>query len=296
VKLDDNSETVIDYKLWRHGPSRIAFRGPTQELDVPYVAIVGGSETFGKFVEYPFADLLRAEIAMPVVNLGVMHAGLSLIVDDPAILDIASNAQMTVVQVLGATNMSNRFYSVHPRRNDRFVCASKRMKVLFPDVDFADINFTGHLLTALEKERHPGFGELVAELKTAWVQRMSAILDSIHGDRLLLWMSDRRPEDPSSVEHSTDPMFVDRDMLEALSPLIGGIVEVVATKHSRDEGLIGKFYQASDEQAAAAMPGPAFHCQTAAALAQTIGEPEKEGRTVSTGAPSESDRPIKASR
>ena len=147
MTLNDDSETVIDYKPWRHCTSRLAFRGPAQRLDEPYVAIVGGSETFGKFVDYPFVDLLRAEIGIPVVNLGVMHAGLSLIMDDPTILDIASNAQMTVVQVLGATNMSNRFYSVHPRRNDRFVSASKRMQVLFPDVDFTDFNFIGHLLT-----------------------------------------------------------------------------------------------------------------------------------------------------
>lgn len=296
MTLNDHSEAVIDYKPWRHGASRLAFRGPGQRLDEPYVAIVGGSETFGKFVEYPFVDLLRAEIGMPVVNLGVMHAGLSLIIDDPTIIDIASKAQMTVVQVLGATNMSNRFYSVHPRRNDRFVSASKRMQVLFPDVDFTDFNFTGHLLAALEKAGHPAFDDLVYELKSAWVQRMQSILGSIHGERLLLWMSERRPEEPSCADYVIDPLFVDRDMLEALSPSIGGIVEVVANKHSRDEGLSGKLYQTSDELAAAAMPGPAFHRQTAAALAETIGRPENERRAGSTDAPSAKDLPIRASR
>ena len=296
MTLNDHSEAVIDYKLWRHGASRLAFRGPAQRLDEPYVAIVGGSETFGKFVEYPFVDLLRAEIGMPVVNLGVMHAGLSLIVDDPTILDIASKAQMTIVQVLGATNMSNRFYSVHPRRNDRFVSASKRMQALFPDVDFTDFNFTGHLLTALENAGHPAFDDLVTELKAAWVQRMHSILGSLHGERLLLWMSERRPEEPSCADYVTDPLFVDRDMLEALSPSIGGIVEVVANKSSRGEGLSGKLYQSSEEQAAAAMPGPEFHRQTAAALTRTIGVSEKERRAGSPDAPFSKDLPIRASR
>ena len=116
MTLNDQSETIINYKPWRHGASRIAFRGPAQRLDDAFVAIVGGSETFGKFVEHPFSDLLQKEISVPVVNLGVMHAGLSLIADDPAIRDISSKAQLTVVQVLGAQNMSNRFYSVHPRK------------------------------------------------------------------------------------------------------------------------------------------------------------------------------------
>jgi hypothetical protein len=296
VTLNDISETDLNYMPWRYGASRIAFRGPAQRLDEPYVAIIGGSETFGKFVEFPFADLLQAEIGVPVVNLGVMHAGLSLIVDNPAILDIASKSQVTVVQVLGAANMSNRFYSVHPRRNDRFVGASKRMQQLFPDVDFTDFNFTGHLLSALEYAGHPAFDDLVAELKTAWVRRMGTILSAIHGDRLLLWMADRRPEDPSNAIGGFDPLFVDRDMPEALSPSIGGIVEVVASKRSRGEGLRGKLYQSSEEQAAAAMPGPAFHGQTATALAQTIGSTDQEWRAGSNGAPSVKRKPIRASR
>ncbi len=170
------------------------------------------------------------------------------------------------------------------------------MQDLFPDVDFTDFNFTGHLLSALEYAGHPAFDELVAELKTAWVRRMRAILNAIDGERLLLWMSDRRPEDPSNAISGIEPLFVDRDMLEALSPAIGGIVEVVANKRSRSEKLGGKLYQLSEEQAAAAMPGPAFHAQTANALAQTFGAPDRERRAGSNGAPSLRLKPIRASR
>jgi len=296
VTLNDQTETIINYKPWRHGASRIAFRGPAQRLDDAYVTIVGGSETFGKFVEHPFADLVQTKIGTPVVNLGVMHAGLSLIADDPAILDIASKARITVVQVLGAQNMSNRFYSVHPRRNDRFVCASRRMQDLFSGIDFTDFNFTGHLLTTLENAQHPAFDELVAELKTAWVQRMRMILGTIAGDRLLLWMSDRRPEDPSNAANGVDPLFVDRGMLEELSPSISGIVEVVASKASRDEGLRGKHYQPAEEQAAAAMPGPRFHRETATALAQTIGDGDAKRRAGQSDAPFLKGLSIRASR
>ncbi len=296
MTLNNQSETVINYKPWRHGASRIAFRGPAQQLDEAYVAIVGGSEAFGKFVAHPFADLLQAEVDVPVVNLGVMHAGLSLIADNPVILDIASKAQLTVVQVLGAQNMSNRYYSVHPRRNDRFVGASRRMKDMFSDVDFTDFNFTGHLLTALEKARHPAFDDLVIELKSAWVQRMRAILGSIDGERLLLWMSDRKPEGPSNTANGLDPLFVDRNMLEELSPCIGGIVEVVASQASRAEGLRGKQYHVSEKQAAAAMPGPTFHCEVAAALARTIGDPDGKRHAGQPDAPLLKDRPVRASR
>ncbi len=57
---------------------------------------------------------------------------------------------MTVIQVMGAHNMSNRFYAVHPRRNDRFLRASLGCcKTIYPEVDFTEFNFTRHMLTAL---------------------------------------------------------------------------------------------------------------------------------------------------
>ncbi len=36
---------------------------------------------------------------------------------------------------MGAQNLSNRFYAVHPRRNDRFLRASTLMKTIFREVD-----------------------------------------------------------------------------------------------------------------------------------------------------------------
>ncbi len=249
------------------------------------MAVLGGSETYGKFVGSPYSNLLSDALKEPVVNLGVMHAGLTLIADDPAILGIASQARLTVIQVLGAQNMSNRFYSVHPRRNDRFLGAADRLQNLFPSVDFTDFHFTGHLLSTLEKDASPAFDDLVAELKKAWVNRMRLILREIRGETVLLWMSERRPEDASTAAQAIDPLFVDRDMLEALSPMIGGIVEVVASDTARSEGLDGMHFWPSDEQAAAAMPGPIFHAETAAALQSVIADPFKKRRAGDADAP-----------
>ena len=269
----DAGEVLLDYRICQYGQSRAAFRGPKKAPQGSYVAVIGGSECFGKFVESPFPDLLEAQLGEPVVNLGVMHAGLTLIADDPAILPVAAGARMTVVQVLGAQNMSNRYYSVHPRRNDRFVAASYRLQRLFPDVDFTDFNFTGHLLTTLEAAGGPGYARLLEELRTAWVSRMRLILEAIPGEKVLLWMSRRRPEDGGMSASGHDPMFVDRDMLEGLSPYIAGIVEAVADTSARDEGVRGKVFAESERQAAAAMPGPLFHAQAAAALVRTIADP-----------------------
>lgn len=278
MSYSETQQSALDYDFCTYGTSRVTFRGPKRCLDGPYVAVVGGSQAFGKFVAQPFADALEAQIGEPVVNLGVMQAGLTLIVDDPAILRTASNARMTVVEVLGAQNMSNRYFSVHPRRNDRLIAVSDGLKRLFPHVDFTEFHFVGHLLSSL-KERDQGAFLLVnEELRTAWTSRMQLIVDRIQGEKVLLWMAWRRPEDPGDLSNPLDPHFVDREMLEALSHGTAGVIEVVADDTANSEGLVGKSFLDHEEQAAEAMPGPLFHSQVATRLADVIADPESKKR------------------
>lgn len=260
----------IDYDECSYGTSRIQFRGPKRGLDGTYTALLGGSETYGKFVRNPFADILERLIGEPVVNLGVMHAGLTLLLDDPTVNEIASNARVTVIQALGAQNMSNRFYRVHPRRNDRFLAASDSLHALYPDIDFTQFHFTGHLLLALlDRDRHK-FERVVNELRTAWLARMRYLLRTLPGERVLLWISDRRPEDPASLISGLPPYFVDRDMVEALAPDISGVVEVVPSSAARKTGLRDMSFEERERDAAEAMPNAQVHREVAEALAQVI--------------------------
>ena len=41
------------------GPRKLLFRGPKRDLDQPFVAFLGGTNTYGKFIERPFPDLGR---------------------------------------------------------------------------------------------------------------------------------------------------------------------------------------------------------------------------------------------
>ena len=168
--------------------------------------------------------------------------------------------------------MSNRFYSVHPRRNDRFLTASPRLQALYPDLDFTEFNFTRHLLTTLEARGGVAFDEVVSELRTAWVHRMTTLLNAIQGECLLLWMSDRHPDGQSGATLDPEPMFVTGEMIHALMPLAAGLVEVVASPEARSEGLESRGYLPGEEAAAGALPGPRFHTEVADALADAVGE------------------------
>lgn len=211
---------------WGIEGSRLMLRGPACDPGRPFVAVLGGSETFGKFVEHPYPALLAERIGMPVANLGVMHAGASLFSKERWLLDIASDAHLTVIQVMGVQNMSNRLYYVHPRRNDRFLASSAALRAIYPEVDFAEINFTGHLLETLERTSEERFSIIVEELRWAWVRRMQRIVSCIRGDVHLLWISERSPQDCAETTSSREPMFVTRAMLDELAPAISGVTEV----------------------------------------------------------------------
>lgn len=264
---EEGADPKLDYRLCGFEGTRLRFRGPTPDFGKPYIAALGGSETYGKFVRHPFPGLLQDWIDTPVVNLGVQHAGLSLFAEERWLLDTASKAELTVFQVLGAQNMSNRLYSVHSRRNDRFLTVSPALRDMYPSVDFAEVNFTGHLLDTLVTQSKAAFEVLVEELKWAWVQRMRRIVKTINGDVVLLWVSDRRPEDTRNTIRESEPLFVDRTMLDELSGDVAGVVEVVGGAAASTEG---KVFSVDEAEAAQSLPGPADHARMAEALATEI--------------------------
>ena len=115
------SAHALDVGPCRYGDSRLLVRGPQRDLDQPFVAALGSSDTYGKFVDQPFAVRIETALGMPCVNFGCVNAGVDAFLNDDVILGIAGAAKAVIVQVMGAQNLSNRFYRVHPRRNDRFL-------------------------------------------------------------------------------------------------------------------------------------------------------------------------------
>ncbi len=68
------------------------------------------------------------------------------------------------MQAVGLANLSNTFYSVHPRRNDRFLGATPRLRALYPEMDFTDFAFARHLLHSLSALASRRFSEVTAQL------------------------------------------------------------------------------------------------------------------------------------
>ncbi len=179
MSYDTTGRGGLDYFPCRYGRSRLHFRGPRRRLLGDYALFIGGSETYGRFIETPFPALLEAETGIKCVNFGWQNAGVDAFLNDPTVIEIASKARVTVVQVMGAQNMSNRYYTVHSRRNDRFLNASGLMKQMFRDVDFTEYAFNRHLLSSIRQLSPERYQMIREELKEAWLARMRHLLKDI---------------------------------------------------------------------------------------------------------------------
>lgn len=263
----------LDYTPCRYGSSKILFRGPARDTGGDYLTVLGGTETFGRFIQTPYPDLLETATGLSTVNLGCMQPGIDAFVSSPGLLDICSAARATVIQILGAPNMSNRLYTVDPRHNERFMRASKPFKALYPEVDFGEFDRVDHMLTALARLGRSQLAQVRQEVQTAWVARMRLLLNRIEGPKILLWLADHAPY--SKAHGGTicrEPLFIDRAMLNAVQGQCDALVEVVATPEEIAAGRGEMVFSEFEHGAAQEMLGPVVHARAAEALVPVLSE------------------------
>ena len=257
----------LDYMPCQYGRSKLVFRGPVRDMTGRYAAFLGGTETYGKFLRQPYPALVERRLGTPCVNLGWPNSGVDVLLNDPEIMFAASHACVTVIQVPGAQNLSNRFYKVHPRRNDRFVEASPILRAMYNEVDFTEFHFTRHMLGYLAYVCPERFEVVRDELQDAWVARMKLLLARIDGPAILLWMARRAPEDRVAAPHDTaNPAFITRAMLNAIKDHAAGFVDATASAAALEAGSAGMVHSELEAIAASELPGPVAHDEAAKAL------------------------------
>lgn len=254
---------ALDYDQCRYGASKLVFRGPKKSTDDAYVTILGSTEAFGRCVARPFPELVDATCDLSVVNLGCQNAGIDAFLYDADIMSLAKGAKLNVVQAMGAINMSNRFYRVHPRRNDRFLGPSKALKSLYHEVDFTDFSFNRHMLSTLNMVCSSRFSIVREELRKAWTARMLMLLQTLDGPVLLLWLRETKPRGLGA-----EPLFVGADMVHDLSKLCLDVVEVPVSRAGTD--LDGMIFGPMEVSVASEMLGVNAHKDIAQHLSRAL--------------------------
>ena len=274
MKHETLEEAGLSYAPCRYGTSRSLFRGPKRPTDGRYIAFIGGTETYGRFIATPFSAQVEEAVGDVCVNLGMINASIDAYANEQSLIDLCRDSSLNVVQVMGAQNMSNRFYTVHPRRNDRFLRASTVLQAVYPDVDFSDFCFTRHMLSTLYARSPDRFEIIRMELEAAWQGRMASFLSEIGKHTFLLWFAGHLPSDgrwDSRVNpFNTDPLFVSRRMIDSLRPLVRGVVMAHPSPRALAAGTEGMIFSPPQSAAAAECLGVAAHQEAAKALADAI--------------------------
>jgi len=105
--------------------------------------------------------------------------GVDFHLSEPALPEVACTAAGFALVLPPLGNLSNAYYAVHPRRNDRFLRAHPALKALFPEVDFAPMSFTGHALNALAHTCPERYALVRRALAQDWRERMGVLLDRL---------------------------------------------------------------------------------------------------------------------
>lgn len=262
---------ALEDPICRYPGSDLPVRGPCADLGEDYIAFLGGSETFGRFVAAPFPALVDRKLGRSCVNLGSVNAGLDAMLGDAGVMRIAAGAARTVVQLPGAQNLSNPYYRVHPRRNDRFLAPTRRLAALYPEVDFTEFHFTRHLLSTLHRRAPARFAPLRDELRAVWVARMTRLLKALDGRALLLWLQYDDPRSQAGDPLGPEPLLVTRTMVNRVKPHARGLVELPVTPAGEMAGETDKMaFGPLQAPTAEHMLGPAMHDQIATRLARAI--------------------------
>ncbi|MEX0349255.1 MAG: DUF6473 family protein [Paracoccaceae bacterium] len=247
-----------------YGNSRLPVRGPRRDLDARYLACLGGAETFGRFVPSPFCELLERRLKRKTVNLGGVNCGLDAWLADPDLISVASGAELCVLQLPVLHQLSNRFYRVHPRRNDRFLRASEQLQALYPEVDFTEFHFTGHLMHRLKAVDSGRFLTVQTELERAWQSRMQQLIAVLDTSVVLLRLQ------TLTEEASGDPVPLSAQMLARIAPNAQAVLDVPVHPAAESMELGDMIFGTLQQPVAEHMLGPATHQIIADRLVRTI--------------------------
>lgn len=226
-------QALINYDVYQWGRLNQIYRGPLIDFDKPYVACLGAAQTFGRYAERPFPALLGDALTMPCANFGTGGAGPGFFLRDSMVLEAASNAEVCVVQVMSARSLSNRMFQVKPKRNAQIKAVSRALSDLFPHMDFETFTYAHNMLNQISADDPDKFLEVEQELKAAWVARTRLMLDAIHTRKVLLWFSERHPDETTRHRPNKDmlkyPHYVDQKMINQISSSVDEVVYCVSS-------------------------------------------------------------------
>ncbi len=252
------------------------FRGPALKSD-EYVACLGAAQTFGRFVETPYPQLISRALGIDSLNLGRGGAGPTFPLSNPLLIELINRARIVVVQMFSGRSQSNSlFQTVNHGMMGHGTMGIHRAH----GQEISSVEFYTWLLEQDEELAR----KIVAETRASYVRAMSELLDAITAPKILFWFSVRAPEYqeefrlPIGRLWGDFPQLVNREMVDQLQGRSAAYVECISRRGlpqvlRRRSGVAASVMDASSPPKGGASdtvnryyPSPEMHQDVAALL------------------------------
>lgn len=203
------------------GISKEKFRGPALDPSRPYVACIGAAQTFGRFCTRPFPSVLSVACDFQFLNLAVGGAGPRLF-DTPEYLNYLNKAEFVIVQIMAGRSEGNSLFDNSASGDLYGIRLKDKKRMRFEDF-LSELRETSSLDLVTQ---------IVRETQDNYVRSYIRLLNHINRPKLLLWLSNRSPDEPEDLTWETVghyPQLVNRSMVERVRHYADGYVECVST-------------------------------------------------------------------
>jgi hypothetical protein len=217
---------IVDYSLYSAVPGPILFRGPRPELsamaDGNYLAFLGAAQFFGRFQREAPHSVVADLAKIACINLSMAGAGPESFLKAP-ILSIAAAGKAAVLQVLSGRSVGCDEYP------------GLRFTVRKGDGSRAE-RLT--ILKEIWKESRQEAKRLVGKWQLRYVTLMRQLIEEVRVPVLLVWASERSPDEWSidrldeGADFGAFPHLVERWMVDEIAARASRCIEV-----SGDPGL-----------------------------------------------------------
>lgn len=237
------------YKLTK----TLTLRGPRPDFNNPYLCFVGAAQTFGRYCERPFPQIVCDHLKKGCLNMGFGGADPSYFLKDE-ILEYVNGSEIVFVQVFSSRSCSNSVFkncggTRHGSANGKYILADDFWQNCLKNYDFKR-TFS-----------------LIQETRNQYVESMINLAKSINKKKYLLWFSYRNPEysiNFSSYFGMTNyfPHFVNLDMVNCIKPYFDGYIECVGMEgipQKVNKSVINTYY-----------PSPENHTKMSVKLIESL--------------------------
>ncbi len=179
---------AIDYQLWYPKSPKIPLRGPKRidEATTRYWSFAGAAQTFGRFVEQPFPELVSNFFGMPCLNLGFAGAGPEFFLNRPGLIELINKSELCHLQLMSGRSVTTDIlrqvadggkleFQSGPLKGQRFLAAAAYRKLL-------------------ERYGTRALEDQVGKVRARWKEAYATLLDRIRVPVVGVWISQRTQE------------------------------------------------------------------------------------------------------